>query len=449
MTSSQTKLAFYGDDFTGSTDAMEVMALAGLQTVLFTRVPDPDLLAKFSGYDVTGIAGTSRARDPAWMEAHLPDVLAALCKLNPRIVQYKVCSTFDSAPEVGSIGRAIDIGLRQVCGSWSPSIVGAPQLGRWQVFGHLFARAGETVYRIDRHPTMSRHPITPMHESDLTVHLSHQTNRSVISIGMNELESFDPGSLPPDSPVVFLDVLDDRTQALAGHIVWQGSREQRLFMAASSGLQYALVAHWRATGELSEIPPDIPPPKPVARLLVLSGSCSPITASQIDIAEASGFSAIRLDVIAATDPARCDAELDRITREAAHAFETTPGVIILTARTVDDPAYDALMQAAKVRGSNPAQLQDEIGRFMGRIARDLAPRLELKRLVIAGGDTSGRVVESLPVDALEVVHPLAKGAPICRCHSADPRFNGLQIALKGGQIGDPRVFIEALEGFSR
>jgi uncharacterized protein YgbK (DUF1537 family) len=83
------------------------------------------------GYDVVRIAGMSRARSPEWMEAHLPDGFRSLLSFGPRILQYKVCSTFDSAPHIGSIGKAIDIGTSIVGGSWSPIVAGAPQLGRW------------------------------------------------------------------------------------------------------------------------------------------------------------------------------------------------------------------------------------------------------------------------------------------------------------------------------
>jgi uncharacterized protein YgbK (DUF1537 family) len=76
--------------------------------------------------------------------------------------------------------------------------------------------------------------------------------------------------------------------------------------------------------------------------------------------------------------------------------------------------------------------------------RDSVPEFDLRRMVIAGGDTSGRVVESMPVDALEVAHPLTRGAPLCRCHSRVSAYDGLQVALKGGQMGEPDVFTKAL-----
>ncbi|WP_368667718.1 four-carbon acid sugar kinase family protein [Salipiger sp. PrR002] len=437
------RLAFYGDDFTGSTDAMEVTAFAGLRTVLFTRVPDSALLGRFMDYDVIGVAGTSRAQDPEWMDAHLPGAFAALAQLGPRIVQYKVCSTFDSAPNIGSIGRAIDIGMREIGGRWSPSVVGAPQLGRWQAFGTLFARAGSQTYRIDRHPTMSRHPVTPMHEADLKLHLAAQTDRPVRGVDGGLLHNF---TVPvPDglAPVVFLDVFDAATQEQAGRLVWEEAMTEPLFSASSSGLQYALAAHWRSCGQLPEQAAALPPAPPAERLLVLSGSCSPVTAEQIEIAEASGFATLRLDVVAASGE-HAESEIDRLSSGVAKAFAAKQGLIIFAARTVDDPAFATLRKAATERGVEFTAAQDALGRFMGRLARRLVPEFGLRRLVVAGGDTSGRVVEALPIDALEVLHPLASGAPICRCHSTNSDFSRLELVLKGGQIGQPDIFTAAL-----
>jgi transaldolase len=99
---------FYGDDFTGSTDALEALAVHGLHPVLFLRSPSPDQVARFPDSRAVGVAGESRSRSPQWMSEHLPKVFQQLKALGPLICHYKVCSTFDSSPEVGSIGRALE-----------------------------------------------------------------------------------------------------------------------------------------------------------------------------------------------------------------------------------------------------------------------------------------------------------------------------------------------------
>ncbi|MCE7026544.1 four-carbon acid sugar kinase family protein [Jiella avicenniae] len=452
MTTGTVMLAFYGDDFTGSTDALEVTALAGLPTVLFTRVPGTEDLRRFAGYPVVGIAGTARSQSPEWMEAHLPARFEALARLSPRIIQYKVCSTFDSSPRTGSIGRAIDIGSRFVPADWSPSIVGAPHLGRWLVFGNLFAATGGTRYRIDRHPTMSRHPVTPMRESDLRLHLKEQTERRILGIDIASLARGEAEAerekARAERAVTFVDVADDVSQRAAGRLVWEGAGEG-IFSASSSGLQYALVAHWRETGILPPEAPAFPPAAAVDRLLVLSGSCSPVTAEQIAGAEAAGFAAIRLDVAAAVDAARQEGEVARIMEAATAAFATGRSVVVFAAKTVDDPAFVALKERAGTDAASFSAAQDAIGRTLGIVAARAVPAFGLQRIVVAGGDTSGRVLESIPVVALEVAHPLGRGAPICRCHGTEAAFDGLQVVLKGGQIGQPSLFVDALEGTAR
>ena len=131
--------SFYGDDFTGSTDVMESLAMNGLPAVLFTRIPSPEEQARFAGFDAVGLAGTSRSQTPQWMDANLPRAFDWLKGLGARFCHYKVCSTFDSAPHVGNIGRAIEIGRNVFGQSVTPLVVGAPQLKRYTAFGNLFA----------------------------------------------------------------------------------------------------------------------------------------------------------------------------------------------------------------------------------------------------------------------------------------------------------------------
>src|SRR4051794_7550123 len=119
-------MAFFGDDFTGSTDALESLSLAGAKTVLFIQPPTPQQLSRYEGIDAIGVAGMTRAMVPDVMELELKTAFSALQQLGPRHVHYKVCSTFDSSPTVGSIGRAIDTGAEIFRGHFVPLLVGAP-----------------------------------------------------------------------------------------------------------------------------------------------------------------------------------------------------------------------------------------------------------------------------------------------------------------------------------
>ena len=93
-------LAYYGDDFTGSTDAMEAFTAAGLPTVMFLQAPTPAWRERFPDARCIGLAGTARGRSPAWMDRHLPVAFRSLVWLGAPILQYKVCSTFDSSPAI-------------------------------------------------------------------------------------------------------------------------------------------------------------------------------------------------------------------------------------------------------------------------------------------------------------------------------------------------------------
>ena len=168
-------IAFYGDDFTGSAAVMEVLAFAGLETVLFLRPPTAKQLADFPRARAIGIAGTARSQTPAWMRSELPAIFMALKSLGTSIVQYKICSTLDSAPQLGSIGQAAELGLAVIGGAWTPILAAAPVMGRYQAFGRFYATAEGRTYRLDRHPVMSRHPATPIDEADVRLFLSRQT----------------------------------------------------------------------------------------------------------------------------------------------------------------------------------------------------------------------------------------------------------------------------------
>ena len=167
---------WYGDDFTGATDTLAELARRGMRALLFLNHPDAARLESAGHLDAVGIAGSSRAMAPTAMADELAPVDRLFRDLGVRVLHYKCCSTFDSAPETGSIGAALRA-LRPFFPSpFRPIIGGQPNLGRYTLYGNLFATAGigGTVHRIDRHPTMHAHPVTPMAEADFRLHLAAQ-----------------------------------------------------------------------------------------------------------------------------------------------------------------------------------------------------------------------------------------------------------------------------------
>lgn len=435
-------VAFYGDDFTGSSASMEALSFAGIETVLFLSTPSPERLAAFRGYGGIGVAGVARSRSPDWMDAHLPPVFALLKGLGAPVVHYKVCSTFDSAPHIGSIGRAAEIGLR-LFGGWAPLVVGEPSMGRFQSFGHLFALAQGEGYRLDRHPVMARHPVTPMDEADLARHLARQTD---LPVGLVDFVAAKGGRgdarlaevLRRGARVVSIDVLDDETLVEAGRLVWERGGDQA-FALGSQGLESALVAYWRAAGLLqaSAVPSR---PAKVDRIAAVSGSVSPVTARQIAAAGGMGFEPIRLPAERAVDPAAWDGAVGDAVQRSLAALSAGASPLAFTAAGPDDPAVARLRDAVAVSGVSAEAVNDRIGAGLGRVLDGVLGASGLRRAVISGGDTSSHAAAMLGIDALTAIGPMAPGSPLCRAHAATAGRDGLQLVLKGGQVGDDDFF---------
>ncbi len=414
-------LSYYGDDFTGSTDALEALAANGVPTVLFLRLPEDAHLARFSDCRAVGLAGASRSKSPAWMRENLPAVFRRLKDLGAPVCHYKVCSTFDSSPEIGSIGCALEIGQEIFRNPYVPVVLGVPVLGRYVLFGNLFARAGTAIYRIDRHPTMKCHPVTPMTESDLRLHLARQTGRT---IGLVDILAVSSGGAKQQlealvregAQVVIFDGLDEASLEEIGRIVWTRRPRPQTFVVGSSGLDYALIAHWRATGGLPP-KPEFPDPGPVERLVVVSGSCSPVTERQIRWAMANGFTGVPVDPGRAVEGARA---------EALAALAAGRSVVLYTALGPQD--------------CREGVLGEQLGEQLGDALRELLELSGVRRAVVAGGDTASHAGQRLGVYALSMLRPLDPGTPLCRGYSDEARLDGLELAFKGGQVGAEDFF---------
>lgn len=424
-------LAWLGDDFTGAAAVMEVMAFAGLPAVLFLTPPSPARLAEFSGARGIGIASMARTFSPARMDAELPVLFDLLGTTGARLVLYKICSTLDSAPHVGSIGRAMEIGARVFDSTTVPVMVAAPPMRRYQAFGQLFAGTDAGVFRLDRHPVMARHPVTPMDEADVARHLSHQTDMPLRCLDLEALA--DPARaaamLGPGQGGVTIDQMGAADMAAAGALLWTGGNR---FVVGSQGVAYALAAHFQDAGLLGPAPPA----KGIgqaARMAVVSGSVSPITADQIAWAMEHGFTGIRLDALQACggDPAGAE---DAATHAALAALDRGEVPLIFTALGPDDPAVAQLRAAA---GERLPQVNDRIGAALGRVLARLVAEGGLDRVVVSGGDTSGHVCAALGIDALTAAAPTIPGAAICHAHGGT---HALTVALKGGQMGSVDYF---------
>lgn len=442
-------ICFYGDDFTGSTDSMEALTSNGVRTILFLDVPDdPDMIRmRFPDAQAFGVAGVSRTMSPEQMDKELLPILNKMRRFSTPILHYKMCSTMDSSPQVGSIGKVIEMG-RELCleQTYIPLLVGAPMLKRYTLFGNHYATVGETTFRLDRHPTMSKHPVTPMNESDLRLHLKQQTDCKVGLMDVLDLE-MDGGELSKryrqrlmEHPRALLfDCLTNEHLEKIGRLIWSERERAPLFVIGSSGVEYALTAHWNKIQEV-QLTPFEPRAKPVDQLLVVSGSCSPVTQDQIQWALDHRFVGLRVPsdtLICSKNP---DAERAKIYRQALALLNEGKSVIVYSALGPDDPIIGKTKQRLHEQGGDTAEMGRLIGAQMGKLLKELLLATSLTRVIIAGGDTSGFAAKELGIYALEMIMPLAPGGPLCQSYSAQERFDGLEIVLKGGQVGKSNYF---------
>jgi uncharacterized protein YgbK (DUF1537 family) len=186
----------------------------------------------------------------------------------------------------------------------------------------------------------------------------------------------------------------------------------------------------------------------VERIACVSGSVSPVTASQIAYSVSHGFSGIRIDAASAVDESTWEKEIRRATQEALRALSDGSNPLVFTATGSNDTSVAALRQAVVTAGVSTESVNDRIGSGLGRILDAVVREAKLRRVVISGGDTSSHAASMLGIDALTAIAPVAPGSPLCRAHSTDPARDGLQIALKGGQVGGDDFFCAVRDGAS-
>jgi uncharacterized protein YgbK (DUF1537 family) len=420
------RYGWYGDDFTGATDTLAALAEAGQRALLFLRIPTPGQLASARPLDAVGIAGATRAMAPDAMARELDEAGRFFAALGIDLLHYKCCSTFDSAPEIGSLGAAARALRPHFPNPLLPVIGGQPNLGRYCLFGNLFAAAGAggAVHRIDRHPTMSVHPVTPMGEADLRRHLAAQ---GLEHVGLVDYRSHETGeassaldttlALQPDA--VLFDVSRPSDLAVIGTLLRERTSAGPMLAIGASSVAQAFAGFPKAAQ------PEMPK---LARsdsggnLLALVGSLSPVTRAQVEIAE--GYEKI------AVDPARLTSEpsyRDALRSEALTRLAER-NVMLITDRPAGAPTETGKVAAAT-----------------GALLRAIMNEAKVARLVIAGGDTSTLAIRSLDLWGLSYRSPCTPGAPLCRAHSDDPGLDGLDIVLKGGQMGTPDFFNRVAE----
>ena len=454
-------LAFYGDDFTGSTDALEFLSRAGAKTVLFIEPPTPEKLASYPGIEAIGVAGITRSMNPQEMEQVLTSAFTSLKQLGARHIHYKVCSTFDSSPTIGSIGKAIDIGAEIFASSFVPLLVAAPALGRYCVFGNLFARMGigsnGVIYRLDRHPSMSRHPVTPSHESDLRLHLTKQTSRTIGLMDILQVvQEHEKGKtilqsvIDDGNEIVLFDALyEEQLEGIGLLIDAYANDNSSLFSVGSSGIEMALGSMWQSQ-ELLTPRQSWPEAGKAEPLLIVSGSCSLTNSRQITRALSQGFVEVGLDTGFIATNGNTAAVIEKHVSQVVDFINEGYNVIVHTSRGNDDERLLNANEVFSAKGftqTEISQLTSKLfGAALGQIALGVAARTKLQRIVIAGGDTSGYAVREMGIEAVEVMALHSPGAPICKAHAPGSPLDGLEVIIKGGQVGGEDYFETVVEG---
>jgi uncharacterized protein YgbK (DUF1537 family) len=360
---------------------------------------------------------------PDAMERTLRPAFESMRQSGAPIVHYKVCSTFDSSPTVGSIGRVIDVGLDVFKSKYVPVVVGAPSLGRYCVFGNLFARSGaeSEPFRLDRHPSMSQHPITPMDEADLRLHLAKQTARSIalfhtLHVDLQRARAkAEFESLARRAQVVLVDLLTESQLSTVGALI-----EHSKFIVGSSGVESALTEFWRESGIIGA-PATFSSPGDAGPVVAVCGSCSPVTAGQIRTAIEHGF----VEVAAMGGAELVDRAVDALRRGKS--------VVIHTGMGAADKRVDA--------GAAQA-----IGPSLGGGLQHIIEATRVRRAIVAGGDTSGQVARALGIESLEMIGELTRGSPLCRATAPGSPADGIEITFKGGQIGPVDFFVRVQRG---
>lgn len=415
---------FIGDDFTGASDTLATLAEAGIAARLclerqgLARLPQTP--RGKGAFPAVGIATDFRACAPSEVEPRLRALMPLVRGCLPRFVHYKICSTFDSAPHVGSIGAAVAVLEEELSPALTVILGGQPRLQRFCLFGTLFARAPDgQVHRIDRHPVMSRHPVTPMGEADLRRHLAAQGLGDVALLARPDLADAAArlaAMADGSGRRVLVDAVDDTDIEMLGLALSLLETHGRpLLLVGASGVAEAVAGRAAETG--GESVPDASALGPVpGPRLVLAGSRSAATAAQVATATRYTRLALGASDIAGEGrevfAARCAQLLAGGTNVLAHL----------------DPHADY--------GLAPDALSESLAELAARILA-LHP---VAALAVAGGDTSGAVVRRLGFDSLSFEARAGSGVAVCRGHAPGTPLDGMRLMLKGGQVGPLDLF---------
>ena len=420
------KFGCFCDDFTGAGDAAAYIQKAGLHTVLVTGVPAEDFILP-EGVEAVVVALKIRTVPAADAVCAAQAACGWLTRQGALHLYYKYCSTFDSTDE-GNIGPIIDALLESYTQQTVVLCPALPVNGRTVRNGHLYVNG---VPLDETH--MRHHPLTPMRSSYIPMLMGKQGQYECILLAGEEIA----GDTTALRAVVAARTAGHRhaylvpdcvTESDAAHIARQFHGDRLL--TGGSGVLTALCRYYGGTSGVPRTVhcPLTQPPK--GRTLILAGSCSAATLAQIAQFRRDGGAAlqVRPDRLFAdgADTARAYGQIWAEVRDC-----TEDAVLVYTS---DAPAAVRRMQETYGRGEVSARLEG--------LMADLAVRAAAegwRKIVVAGGETSGAVAEALHAKAYRVGAEIAPGVPVL----APLDREDMRLVLKSGNFGAADFFARA------
>ena len=420
MSARQPLLGVIADDFTGATDVAGMLVQAGMSTLLTIGVPETGT-ALYG--DAVVVALKSRTTPPA---DAVRDSLAALARLQAagcRHFYFKVCSTFDSTPR-GNIGPVAEAMMTALGADFAIACPAFPENGRSVYCGHLFV--GDLLLS---DTGMRDHPLTPMTDANLVRWLQAQTSLRVgllrhdsVAAGVDAVSARITALRAEGVRIAIADAIDN-----AGLRTLGAACADLPLLIAGSGLALGLPAAYAKRGLLKPDATVATLPAVGGHAAVLSGSCSTATNAQVQHWLQSDRPAFRIDAL----------QLAAGSASAAQALawvdarlESGPVLVYATAGADEVKATQQQLGVARA-----GALVEEC---LAAIAMGLQAR-GVRRLVVAGGETSGAVVQALQVQRLRVGAPIDPGVPWTQAEGRP-----LLLALKSGNFGSVDFFAKAL-----
>jgi uncharacterized protein YgbK (DUF1537 family) len=411
-------LGCIADDLTGATDLANSLVRAGMRTIQTIGVPDSSIPEA----DAVIIALKSRTLPVAEAVQQSKKALAWLQQAQPRQVLFKYCSTFDST-DAGNIGPVADALMAELSTDFTIACPAFPTNGRTIYQGHLFV--GDQLLS---ESSMRLHPLTPMTDANLVRVLSRQTPNQVglvslpVVLGGKEkiLNRFAELQKQGFSYGI-LDAVDDENLFTLGEAI-----AELPLLTGGSGITIGLPQAYRKRGwltadtSLSTTLPDVN-----GYAAVIAGSCSTATLGQIEVMKASNPAHF-------IDP--LSGQKEELITEALNWAQGHLGERpILIYASSDSEGVNRTQQALG---------KDLAGELIEEILSTIALKLKelgVRKLIVAGGETSGAVMSKLGVSALQIGPQIDPGVPWTATLD-EPK---LLLALKSGNFGTSDFFLKA------